>query len=180
MGKNRLTDQKAKTYAKLPYYCVKPSLLHINAKYACSINPSFEPKDMKSANNLKDWQDKLFRHLAELKYSIYNLYMDISESGRLHMHGSIIIKDRISFYYYDIPMLRHFCTYCIKPITSEQWSEYEQKLDDMEKWCKDRGISYTYCDMNKNEYLYPKAKIIDEISYSNKYVSFEEIDENIF
>lgn len=98
--------------------CLKPEHLIKNTTYSISLSPSDKQQYYESTDRVKRFQQQLYgRLLIHLSpYASYDLYVEISEGGRLHCHGTIVIKDVLNFYVYAIPFMRDEMTYEIDTI----------------------------------------------------------------
>lgn len=104
--------------------------VELNVPYAITINPcdKYQYFGMKNRINL-------FMKGLELDYRVYlppnySLYIELSEIGRLHWHGTIIYREYdevIYFYMNKVNQLLKHCNIKIKPIKDEGWEEYHCK-----------------------------------------------------
>lgn len=104
-----------------------------NGIYAFTFNPIDQPKD--GPLGVLEWFDQLKSFFFNMKYSKYRLYIEVSKTGRWHLHGFINIKNRLRFCIKDVPQLIIFGTTCIKIIKT---------TDDYANWL-------AYCNKQQNE-----------------------------
>lgn len=105
------------------YTVPKPEHLIPNTLYTLSINPEdkeqyFNEKD-RVVRFKEQWYGRLLINLAP--YANYDLYLEISEAGRLHFHGTITVTDVLGFYANAIPFMRANMTYEIDTIKDANW-----------------------------------------------------------
>jgi len=107
--------------------------------YTLTLNPCDELQCFKSniIHRLNDFRMHQSTHLLCLvaPYAKYNLYIEISKRGRLHMHGTISITDVLGFYMKAIPALL---------------SQYSLEIDTI----TDRKVWDIYC--MKQAHIWPK------------------------
>lgn len=94
-----------------------------NKTFAFNINP---------CDRLQHWGDRerilkvynwMKRQLGDIPYIAYNLYMELSPTGRLHFHGYIRTSNPKKFISDDFYRLIDNCTIIIKEITDFEWWE---------------------------------------------------------
>lgn len=115
------------------YKCIAPELMEAGKQYAFSISPADDVQYFNSENSLQRYSNfhkkaitYLLHNLAP--YADYDLYIEISEHCRLHLHGNIKVKDVFDFYCMALPRMREYGGYCLKEIkTPEEWDIYVHK-----------------------------------------------------
>jgi hypothetical protein len=108
---------------------LKPEDVQIGKCYAFSYNPISQPK-IGRINSVKEWYDiyTKFFGIECMKGSTYQLYVEISSTGRFHFHGIIKILDRMNFYTNDTASLIGAGTSAMKEIESDEiWEKYIMK-----------------------------------------------------
>lgn len=154
------------------YKMIKPENVIFNRRYAFSLNPSDQPArsctGKMKLSAFSDYDDMIQNGIDKLKYCAINLYSEISQNGRLHLHGYITIPSEdnlISFYFYDIPKLKMIGTFEIDTIDDYQkWATYVNKLGKfMKQWCRFNQIKYEYANEifksnKKDMYVHKKIK----------------------
>lgn len=101
--------------------------IELNKPYAITINPSDKYQYFGLKNRIN-----LFIKGLELDYRAYlppnySLYIELSDIGRLHWHGTIIYRDMdevVYFYLNKIHSLLKHANIKIKEITDEGWDGY--------------------------------------------------------
>lgn len=82
----------------------------------------------------------------------YELYPELSPTGRLHFHGTIEINDVFNFFYHDLVLFQNGSVYEIDTIKDpDVWTTY---------CTKQKGIMETYWQSAELTYpmIYPKPK----------------------
>lgn len=107
---------------------ISPECLFLNEEYAFSFNPLLQP-NFARALGVKDWFDQmnnLFSHICS--NSKFRMYVEISSTGRWHLHGIIVISDQYGFYTKDVKSLIDQGSSCMKVIEDINiWEEYMLK-----------------------------------------------------
>lgn len=135
---------------KALHSCVAPEHLLVNSKYSISINPSYDPQDLKSSI------DALYKVLNKCDaIEELVLYPEHSPIGRLHYHGYINVMDKYHFYSNDIHMLKSFGTFEI------------DSIDKPDVWLK-------YCTKNEG-YMKPHVVALQGRSYPLLFKSVDAI-----
>lgn len=107
--------------------CLKPEKTPSNTPLSISLSPSDKQQYYENPKRLEVFRSQLYGRLLihVAPYASYDLYVEISEAGRLHCHGTISIKDVLGFYLYAIPFMRDAMTYEIDTINDMQtWINY--------------------------------------------------------
>ena len=127
--------EESQNWAKEAHTCeVEPEALEKCDPYAFTLNPK-DPFQSFKSNSTRRFFD--FKHQMETTlYSIlrpfasYSLIIEISKKGRLHMHGTIVINDRLGFFLSAIPKLMELGTYKLAKLADRKvWSIYCHKQD---------------------------------------------------
>lgn len=161
------------THAKSAY--TAPQMEDVNAgdKLAFSLSPkkkhdivdytSFEIREREPSI----WAKQLMCELKDnMGYCAFErLNVEAASSGRLHIHGWIIIKDVLNFYTQDILRLQNIGTYAIKrlfdkgdtsppqPCAKDVWVEYMEKQS---RYWKPYFCKYPFSSPNTNKQMvYP-------------------------
>jgi len=120
------------------YKCPAPEEIQTDIEYTFSINPKDDFQYFDSENSLQRYQNFHKKAITYLLNYIaptcdYYLKIELSRMGRLHMHGTIKIKDVFGFYCDSIIKLQKYGTYEIDTISEKkEWGEYMDKgLDYM-------------------------------------------------
>lgn len=114
--------------------CLKPEVLPKNTALAISISPNDKQQFYGVRNRVSHFRQQLYGRLLihVAPYASYDLYVEISEAGRLHCHGTITVKDVLGFYTYAIPFMRTEMTYEIDTIGEPaKWDAYCTKQADL-------------------------------------------------
>lgn len=110
-------------------------LMQPNKWYAFSCNPCDKYQHFKAMNRMGLFigdLSNLFLHTGIYKYE---LYIELSPKGRLHLHGRIKINKIVEFYLNVVSYLTTRSTVVIKPIDDEKkWAEYCTKQHDLHNY----------------------------------------------
>lgn len=113
--------------------------------YSFTVNPN-------DAN--QNWTNRLNRFTTVIKKTIrnldfilsaeYELYPEISKTGRIHYHGYITILDPMEFLLYDIRQLDKWSKYEIDTLTdNDVWPRYIKKdKETVQRYCKSKQLPY--------------------------------------
>jgi hypothetical protein len=100
--------------------------------------------DIYKGNDIQVWTKNILCTLNnKLKYCYFpELHVELSKTGRLHLHGTITIDNPLMFYAHDIQHLQNMGTYNIKIMFSDDNESNDEgnspiDVDDTEDW-------YTY------------------------------------
>lgn len=123
-------DEKYTKFQNIPLEDAK-----LDTPYAFSFNPEHQTNlyDKKSDSfqytyALVKMDQYMKKMLVKLKASAYLMYQELSPLGRIHYHGYIQILNIVDFFVYDVPLLKSYGTFCIKPIDDAAlWAEYVRK-----------------------------------------------------
>lgn len=160
--------------------CVSPENVVALHKYTFNFNPEMQPKRngySEEVDSFKKFNDKMRETLGTLKYALVDVCLEISQTGRLHYHGYIVIEQIIEFFFYDIPLLQSLGAYEIDTIADEvKWEAYVIKLRLLMKpFCEKKHLTFNINTIMNKRYV--KAPVIEQISYDDNYNTFEENDE---
>jgi len=126
---------------------IEPQLIDVNAQYAFTINPhdDLQYNNCKPMQRLENFKSNLSNQLQNMigEYSEYKFNIELSELGRLHLHGLIRIHDVFSFYSM-LPQLMQIAAFEL-----DTW-------DGKEYWPE------TYCTKGDN-YMPADRKVIKSI-----------------
>lgn len=121
-----------------PHSAVPPEEVDTNTTYSFSINPSKQYETQKT--RLKLIQNDLCKTLSYLgnqKVFSFELYPELSQTGRLHWHGDIKIYNVLEFYT-NLIRIKDHVTFEIDTIDDmTKWNEYKTKGL---KYMKDSGL----------------------------------------
>lgn len=125
----------------------KPDMVNMDDLYSFSYNPEVQPEQDSLGrvhyNVYSRFEKRIEKTLRKLLYCDFKLFMDISQNGRLHYHGYIRIRDRINFYFHDIPIMKRNSSFEIDTIGDVVlWDQYCQKMPDMVTWCNKNDLKY--------------------------------------
>lgn len=129
---------------------IKPEDIVIKNRYSFSFNPEEQPKPQRfynvTLNCFESWSQKVYEVFASLRFAEVETFMEISKGGRLHFHGYIKVNDIPSFYFYEIPKLKHYGTFEIDIINDPMlWDLYIKKQKSfMSKFCKKNRMQYMF------------------------------------
>lgn len=134
-----------------PHSAVPPEEVDNTVTYSFSINPSKQYETQK--NRLKLTQNDLCKTLSYLgnkKVFTFELYPELSQTGRLHWHGDIKILDVLTFYT-NLIRIKDHNTFEIDTIDDmTKWNEYKTKG---QKYMKDSGLAYPLTHESRSEVL---------------------------
>lgn len=103
-------------------------------QYAFTYAPSDRQQFWGEPNRFELFKGKISTwFMSVLKTTTIKVRIELSPSGRLHLHGYITILDKMDFYLYLIPKLSDYGTIAIKPITDPfDWEAYcnKQNIDE--------------------------------------------------
>ncbi len=106
----------------------------LEKKIAFTWNP--DPKQVREHINPLWTLNEHTYHLMKLKRCCkeVNLYPEYCASGKLHWHGSLVIKDQVKWFKSILPYFKYRGYVCVKLEFSAEWTKYIQKNKvDMEK-----------------------------------------------
>lgn len=104
----------------------------VGTHYAITINPPDKRLYLKSHHQLDYGLGKeINAHLEWVSLCEgvqFQLYPELSPTGRLHYHGTILMKNIMIFMTHDIKIIDNHCQYCIKHIDdTDEWIQYITK-----------------------------------------------------
>ncbi len=124
------------SYTKPKHECIKPEDLVINTSYAFTLNM----RDQLPMNTVQyhyfnkfigtyhTYINGVYKSLNELKGSVLDTRLEVSQLGRIHLHGTIRVHSKFNFYVRDVRLLTNIGTLSIKELKEpEVWTEYCQK-----------------------------------------------------
>jgi hypothetical protein len=147
------SEEKTKFTVKKPDKSfIKVEHTLCNERYAFNLAPElqFVGYDKKTrttgyAQPHKTFKEYVSLHLKSCKNAIFELYFEVSPTGRQHYHGYITILDKPGFYTRDIHILNTIGSYLGKRITDpEIWHEYCTKQQSV--W----GTKYNIININED------------------------------
>lgn len=108
--------------------------------YPLTINPYDQYEEDENRFNMVSAQ--VYQFLKNFKYCTFILFPEISQRGRIHYHGTIVIKNKLQFYLHEAFKLSMWCH--VKMTTFERidtetetkyksWQEYIEKNKAMMK-----------------------------------------------
>lgn len=124
--------------------CPKIESLVENKAYAFTFSPPANLLLREGKELLKATQMRTFKLINNL-YSLHiKLMPEASPTGRIHYHGTLIIRNIMNFVLIDMPKLQQAGTYYIAEITDPK---------DWAKYClKQLTLFQPYCEKNKIRY----------------------------
>lgn len=116
---------------------IEPEKIKLNTEYTFTISPDDSMQYWQEPNTLQreskfyeQWTTFLFKHV--MPYAEYKLNVEISRSGRLHMHGVIKFLSIKDFFLYSIYKLMNRAQIEIDTIEDmETWTIYMHKQNQM-------------------------------------------------
>lgn len=81
----------------------------------------------KPLSRLYEFREQVKTAVMSCKNCIINTHVELSQHGRLHLHGYITINDIASFYLVDIHIISTIGTYVIKELKDDKWEIYVTK-----------------------------------------------------
>lgn len=152
---------KEKRWSGIPY-----EKMEENVEYAISINPADEWQYWNAEDRLETYlkcHKNYLRRLAILgnvHVCQFNLYLEISQNGRLHYHGKLKVFSKKLFYIYVIHKLQIRYTYEIDVINdADKWHEYCTKQDLM---LHPVEYGFDFKKMQKDFYTVKQNNMIDK------------------
>lgn len=110
-------------YNSRAYKAIPPEEMS-NDLMTFTFNPNFTPWDEKIMD-ITTYHNDLMDVFGQLKYCKIKLYHEISSSGKWHLHGFIIITDKMKFTLFDFKILKEHGTFEVDTITDMiKWKEY--------------------------------------------------------
>lgn len=159
---------------------IKPEDIDKGYTYAFTFNPEIQPEHngyKEKLDNFVKFDKSMTTLLGTMRHADVKVYMEISQAGRLHYHGYIMINDIVDFCFYDLDNLKKNGSYEIDFINDKEiWEEYVTKQRDiMEKWCVKKGLTYMINTIAEGKVL--MIPEIEEVEYDEKYNGFFDIDD---
>lgn len=136
-------------YNNRPHKMPDPKLMHINTKYALSLNAGSQPFEYLEHNDthkgdIQIYTNEILKKIKLCTNAEIEVYPEISSSGRWHYHGYIVIKNLAKFLLFDFNYLKQYFCFEIDTIGDiEEWTIYVNKGSHyMEEYCKESDIPY--------------------------------------
>lgn len=96
--------------------------------YTFTVNPSDRYQYFNKIDRFRKAYRSARSYLANICYAEYDLYPEISKTGRIHWHGYITMLNAASFQLYDVPMMSKYSIYEIDFLTDPLvWHDYIEK-----------------------------------------------------
>lgn len=132
---NELTDKKSPFKDK--FACPEMETMEKDGVYTFSLSPDYSLNtNVDYKLSLQTWYKKIEGYLNELNFSDVYLHVELSHTGRPHLHGYIGVLDVVGFYAVDLPLLQKIGTYAIKHIGFAKDVEAEEWINAHDKWLK--------------------------------------------
>lgn len=122
----------------LPYEDIKEK-----TTYALTWNPVWEEdRRQLSVSKIDQFKCYLIAHFSKLKYSLIKVNIEFSPTGRLHIHGTITIVDKLMFYQEDLPLFTEYNT-CMKTLDDNK-TDKEKKYKDWNEYISKQNLPSRY------------------------------------
>lgn len=106
---------------------IKAELIKTDTEYAFTINPE-KQFETYGFNYYQEFMKYMIGKLGKLNNCKMKLFPEVSPIGRLHLHGTIIILNVLSFYLTDIHLLQEIGAFEIDTISDVKiWETYITK-----------------------------------------------------
>lgn len=159
----RLTDKpRNRPQEHMEFECIKPEYVVEGAQYCLTIAPADIFQFWDEANLLIRYSSfraemisYLRRHLSTCRY---NMVIEISQAGRLHMHGTMSIRKHKTYEFYagSIPDLKNTATVCMKNFKTHKNVVTGEEEDQVVGWIE-------YCMKMKHIFQPMSAGICDQL-----------------
>lgn len=124
---------------------VSPENISTHANYSFTLNPEVQYYEIQDGiERFNTWNAHMYKELKRLHgIESLKIWPEISQSGRLHFHGIIKIKDVIEFALVDVPLLIRIGHLEIDTINDEDvWNKYIRKSIQLMKPLMSSNIYY--------------------------------------